>query len=61
MAGLRGPHGPLSAGRSVILLASPRTATVVTPPGGGTGGVPPYTPSLDLSDPRNTALFLAAA
>ena len=61
MAGLRGPRGPLAAGRSAILSAGPRTATVVTPPGGSTGSVPPYTPSLDLSDPRNTALFLAAA
>ncbi len=61
MAGLRGPHGPLSAGRSTILLTISRTATIVTQPGSGTGSVPPYTPSLDLSDPRNTALFLAAA
>ena len=61
MAGLRGSHGPLSAGPSVILFAGPRAATVVTPPGGSTGSVPPYTPNLDLSDPRNTALFLAAA
>jgi hypothetical protein len=61
MAGLKGPHGPLAAGRSVILLSSLGAAPIVTSSGAGTGNVPPYTPSLNLSDPRNTTLFLAAA
>lgn len=60
MAGLKGPRGPLSAGRSAILLAQSGAVTV-TSGGSGTGNAPPYTPSLDLGDPRNTTLFLAAA